>query len=67
MPIKLHNVTWERVRLVQVETQPHHITGVLANIRDILENSDCEWEEIYSAYFDILPDINVRGFPNLTI
>ena len=52
MPIELHNFTWEGVRLVQVETQPDHIAGVLSNIRDTLENSDCEWEDIYSAYYD---------------
>lgn len=52
MPIELHNFTWEGVRLVQVETQPHHIAGVLSNIRETLENSDCEWEDIYSAYHD---------------
>jgi hypothetical protein len=42
MAIDLHNFIWEEVRLVQVESQPHHIAGVLANIRDTLENSDCE-------------------------
>ena len=52
MPIELHNFTWEGVRLVQVETRLNHIAGVLSNIRDTLENSDCEWEDIYSAYYD---------------
>ena len=56
MSIELHNFTWEGVRLVQVETQPHHIAGVLANIRDTLENSDCEWEDIYSASYNCEED-----------
>ena len=51
MALELHNFIWEGERLVQVETQPHHITGVLANIRDTLDNSDAEWADIYSAYY----------------
>lgn len=56
MAIELHNFEWEEVRLVQVETQAHHIAGVLANIQDTLDNSDCEWEDIYSAYYDCEDD-----------
>jgi hypothetical protein len=52
MSLKLHNFTWEQVRLVQVETLPHHIAGVLSNIRDTLASSDCEWQDIYSAYYE---------------
>jgi DNA-binding winged helix-turn-helix (wHTH) protein len=40
MALELHNFVWEGERLVQVETQPHHITGILAEIRKTLENSD---------------------------
>ena len=56
MSINLHNFIWEGVRLVQVETQPHHIAGVLAEIRNTLENSDCEWEDIYSASYECEED-----------
>lgn len=56
MGIELHNFIWEEERLVQVETQPHHIAGVLASIRDTLENSDCEWEDVYSAYYECEED-----------
>jgi hypothetical protein len=28
--LELHNFEWDGERLVQVETQPHHIAGVLA-------------------------------------
>jgi hypothetical protein len=51
MALDLHNFTWEEERLVQVETQPHHLAGVLAEIQATLDNSDCEWEDIYSAYY----------------
>jgi hypothetical protein len=54
--IELHNFVWEEERLVQVESQPHHIAGVLAEIRETLENSDCEWEDVYSAYFECEED-----------
>jgi hypothetical protein len=62
MAIDLHNFTWEDVRLVQVESQPHHIAGVLANIRETLEASDCEWEDVYSAYFDCEEDGTVTFY-----
>ena len=56
MPIRLHNAVWERVRLVQVETLPRHIAGVLANMRETLANSDCAWEDIYSAHYNAEDD-----------
>jgi hypothetical protein len=57
MSFEIHNFIWEEVRLVQVDTQPHHITGVLAEIRDVLDNySDSEWEDIHSAYYECEQD-----------
>lgn len=52
MAIELHNFSWEEERLVQIETQPHHIAGLMSNIRDTFEDSDCEWEDVYSAYYE---------------
>ena len=62
MAVELHNSIWERVRLVQVETQPHHIAGVLAEIQGTLENSDCQWEDIYSAYYECEEDGTVTFY-----
>ncbi|GAB4218355.1 MAG: hypothetical protein OHK0012_26920 [Synechococcales cyanobacterium] len=56
MPIELHNFIREGVRFVQIETQPHHIAGVLSKIREVLQGSDCEWEDIYSAYYNCAED-----------
>jgi hypothetical protein len=56
MALELHNFIWEEERLVQVETQPHHIAGVLAEVRETLENSDCDWDDIYSAYYECEED-----------
>ena len=56
MAWELHNFIWSEERLVQVETQPHHITGVLAEVCNTLENSDCNWEDIYSAYYECEED-----------
>jgi hypothetical protein len=56
MTLELHNFIWEEERLVQVETQPHHLAGVLANVRDTLDNSDCEWDDVYSAYYECEDD-----------
>ena len=57
MALELHNFVWEEERLVQVETQPHHIAGVLAEIQQMLDDdSDCNWEDIYSAYYECEED-----------
>lgn len=62
MAIELHNFVWEEERLVQVETRSHHIAGVLANVRSTLENSDCNWEDIYSAYYECETDGTVTFY-----
>jgi hypothetical protein len=62
MAVELHNFIWEEVRLVQVETQPHHITGILVEIRKILENSDCQWQDIYSADYECEEDGTVTFY-----
>ena len=56
MALELHNFIWEEERLVQVETQPHHIAGVLAEVRQILEENELNWDEIYSAYYECEED-----------
>ncbi|MDB9495303.1 hypothetical protein PN441_03430 [Spirulina major CS-329] len=56
MALELHNVTWTGVRLVQVETQPHHLAGVVSVILASLNHSDCGWEDIYSAFYDFSDD-----------
>lgn len=47
---------------MQVETQPHHMAGLLANIRETLANSDAEWEDIYSAYYECPEDGTVTFY-----
>ncbi len=56
MALGLHNFIWEEERLVQVETQPHHIAGVLAEVRQILDENDLNWNELYSAYYECEED-----------
>jgi hypothetical protein len=56
MALELHNFIWEEERLVQVETQPHHLAGVLAEVRQMLDENDCDWDEIYSAYYECEED-----------
>lgn len=61
MSLELHNFIWEEVRFVQVETQPHHLAGVLANIRDVLDPTS-EWESLYSAYYECKEDGTITFF-----
>lgn len=56
MPLEIHNYRWSGERLVQVETQPNHIDGVLDYIQNVRRSSDLDWEDIYSAYYECEED-----------
>jgi hypothetical protein len=60
--LELHNFEWDGERLVQVETQPHHIAGVLASIRETLEMSDCNWDDILSSYYECKDDETITFY-----
>lgn len=60
--LELHNFEWEEERLVQVETQPHHLAGILGSIQDTLNHSDCDWEGILSAYYECEDDSTVTFY-----
>ena len=62
MPLELHNFEWDEERLVQRETEPHHIAGVLAEIRLTLETSDCNWDDVYSAYYECEEDETITFY-----
>jgi hypothetical protein len=62
MILELHNFEWEGERLVQVETQPHHLAGISTTIQDILDNSDCEWDDIFSAYYECEDDSTITFY-----
>ncbi len=56
MPFEIHNYILSEQRLVQVETQPNHIDGVLDEIQNVRRNSDLNWEDIYSACYECPED-----------
>jgi hypothetical protein len=56
MPLEIHNYIWSGERLVQIETQPNHIDGVLDVIQNVRRSSDLDWEDIYSAYYECEED-----------
>ncbi len=56
MALELHNFIWEEERLVQVETQPHHLAGILAVIREMIEDNELDWDALYSAYYECEED-----------
>lgn len=56
MTLELHNFIWEKERLVQVETQAHHLAGVLAEVRQTLEENELDWDELFSAYYECEED-----------
>ena len=60
--LELHNFEWDGERLVQVETQPHHIMGVLGSIRETLAMSDCEWDDILSSYYECEEDETITFY-----
>ncbi|GFE68133.1 hypothetical protein [Chroococcus sp. FPU101] len=62
MTLNLHNSSWNEVRLVQVATQPHHITGLFATIQDTLRTSNSEWQEVISAFYECVADGTVTFY-----
>lgn len=56
MPLEIHNYIWSGECLVQIETQPNHIDGVLDVIQNVRRSSDLDWEDIYSAYYECEED-----------
>lgn len=56
MPLEIHNYILSGQRLVQIETQPNHIDGVLDVIQEVRRSSNLNWEDIYSAYYEYEED-----------
>ena len=56
MPLEIHNYIWSGKRLVQIESQPSHIDGILDILQDARISSDLDWEDIYSANYECEED-----------
>ena len=56
MPLEIHNYIWSGERLVQIESEPRHIDGVLDNVQDVRRSSNLDWEAIYSSYYECEED-----------
>lgn len=56
MHLEIHNYIWSRERLVQIESQPSHIDGVLDILQDVRRSSNLDWEDIYSAHYECEED-----------
>lgn len=56
MALELHNFIWSEERLVQVETQPHHIAGVLAEVNQVMRENELDWGDVYSSYYECEAD-----------
>ena len=62
MTIELHNYILSKQRLVQVDSQVNHIDGVLDVIQNIRRNSNLDWEDIYSAYYECDEDSTITFY-----
>lgn len=62
MPLEIHNYILSEQRLVQIETQPNHIDGVLSEIQEVRRNSDSDWEDIYSACYECEEDRTITFY-----
>ncbi|WP_322664728.1 hypothetical protein [Dendronalium sp. ChiSLP03b] len=51
MVIYLHNFIISRKRYIQIESQPHHITGIFRTLVNSKNNYGCELNNINSAYY----------------
>ncbi|WP_339381775.1 hypothetical protein [Dendronalium phyllosphericum] len=51
MVIYLHNFIISRKRYIQIESQPHHITGIFKTLLNSKNKHGCELTNIHSAYY----------------
>lgn len=52
MAIRLHGFLNSSKRYFQVESQPHHITGIFKRIMHSLSLHRCEFTDVHSAYYE---------------
>jgi hypothetical protein len=62
MALEIHNYIWSGKRLVQVESQPNHIDGVLDIIQDVRNSSNLDWEDILSAHYECKEDSTITFY-----
>jgi hypothetical protein len=62
MSLKIHNYILNKIRLVQVETQTNHIDGLLDVLQSVRRQSDLDWEDIYSAFYECEQDETITFY-----
>ncbi|WP_017652681.1 hypothetical protein [Fortiea contorta] len=62
MAMRLHTFISSQKRYIQIESQPHHITGLFKKILRSKILYDCEFNEIYSAYYECEQDGTITFF-----
>lgn len=56
MAIKLHSFVSTGKRYIQVESQPHHITGILKKVMEATSIRGCDFIDIQNAYYECEED-----------
>ncbi len=56
MAIRVHNFVSSFKRYIQVESQPHHITGVLRTLMKSISNRGCDFIDIMNAFYQCEED-----------
>jgi hypothetical protein len=56
MAIRLHSFISSGKRYIQVETQPHHVIGIFRKIMRSKNMRECEFVDIYNAYYECEKD-----------
>jgi hypothetical protein len=62
MSLEIHNYRLSGQRLVQIESQTSHIDGVLDRVQGTRRNSDLDWEDIYSTYYECEEDSTITFY-----
>jgi hypothetical protein len=56
MAIRLHGFLSSPKRYIQIESQPHHITGIFKRIRNFQRLHGCKFTEVHNAYYELEAD-----------
>jgi hypothetical protein len=51
MTIKLHSFTVCCQRYIQLETQPHHISGILKKVNQFIKTYNCDFADVASVHY----------------
>ncbi len=65
MAIRLHGFFSSPKRYVQIDSQPHHVTGIFQRITQFQSLHHCQFSEVNNAYYECEADGTITFYQAL--